>query len=146
MDCSTPGFAVHHYPPEFVQAHVHWVSDVIQPSHPLSSSSPLVSFSQRPFPGSFPKSQLLASGGQNIGASTSASVLPMNIQGWFPLGLTGLIILLSLGQESSQESFSTIVWKHQFFGAQPSLWSSSRIHTWLLVKPYLWLYGLLVAK
>ena len=86
MDCSTPGFTVHHYLPEFVPTHVHWASDAIQLSHPLSSSSPLVNFSQhlfqRPFPGSFPKSQLLASGGQNTGAS--ASFLPMNIQRWFP--------------------------------------------------------------
>ena len=122
MDCSTPGFTVHHYLPEFVQAHVHWVSDVIQPSHPLSSSSPLVSFSQRPFPGSFPKSQLLASGGQNIGASTSASVLPMNIQGWFPLGLTGLI-LLSKGLWRlffNTSSKASILWCSAFFMIQLS--------------------------
>ena len=80
---------------------------------------------------SFPVSQLFTSGGQSIGAS--ASVLPMNIQGWFPLGLTGLISLLSKGL--SRMFSSTIVWKHQFFAAQPSLWSSCHIHTWLLEKP-----------
>ena len=86
----------------------------------------------QPFPasGSFPVSLLFVSGGQSIGASVSGSVLPMNIWGWFPLGLTGLISLLSKGRFSS-----TTVWKHQFFGAQASLWSNSPVHTWLLEKP-----------
>ena len=82
---------------------------------------------------SFPMSCLLTSGGQIIEASTSASVLPMNIQGWFPLGLTGLISLLSKGIWIVFSS--TLVWRHQFFGSQPSLWSKSHIHTWLLEKP-----------
>ena len=64
---------------------------------------------------------------------SSASVLPMNIQGWFPLGLTGLISLLSKGL--SRVFSSTTIWKHQFFGAQPSLWSNSHICTGLLKKP-----------
>ena len=93
MDRSTPSFPVFHYLPEF--AHVYWVGDAIQPSHPLSSPSPLA-FSLAAS-GSFPMSQFFASGGQSIGVSASASVLPMNIQGWFPLGLTGLISLLSKG-------------------------------------------------
>ena len=76
-------------------------------------------------------SWLLPSDGQSIG--TSALVLPMNIQGWFPLGLTGLISFLSKG--FSRVFSSTTVWKHPFFGTQPSLWSNSRIHTWLLEKP-----------
>ena len=82
-------------------------------------------------PQSFPASeslltsQLFTSRGQSIGAS--ASVLPMNIQGWFPLGLTSLISLLSKGLS---RVFSNIaVQKYQFFGTQPSLWSSSHIHT-----------------
>ena len=79
------------------------------------------------FPASFPMSQLFTSGGQSIRVSASASVLPMNIQGWFPSGLTGLISLWSKGL--SRVFFSTTVWKHQFFDAQPSLWSSSHIHT-----------------
>ena len=62
----------------------------------------------------------------------------------FILGLTGLIILQSKGL--SGVSFSTRIWKHQFFGAQPSLWFNSHIHTWLLGKPQLWLYGPLLAK
>ena len=94
MGCSTPGFPVLHHLLEFAQTHVHWVSD----GHPAISSS-VIPFSSCPqyFPesGSFPVSQLFISGGQNIGVSTSASVLPMNIQGWFPLGLTGLISLQS---------------------------------------------------
>ena len=70
-------------------------------------------------------------GGQSIG--TAPQVLPMDIQGWFPLGLTGLISLLSKG--FSRLFFNITVWKHQFFGAQSSLWSNSHIHTWLLEKP-----------
>ena len=73
-------------------------------------------------------SQFFALGGQSIGVSASVSVLPMNIQGWFPLGLTGLISLLSKG--FSRVFSSTTVWKHQFFCAQPFLWSSSHISTW----------------
>ena len=95
MNCSTPGFSVLYYLPEFAQTHVHWVSDAIQPPHPLlpaSFSSCLQSF---PASGSFPMSRLFASGGQSIGAS--ASVIPVNIRGWFPLGLTDLISLLSKG-------------------------------------------------
>ena len=86
-----------------------------------------------PASGSFPVSQLLPSGIHNIGASVSASVLPMNIQGWFPLGFTGLILLLSKGL--SRLFFSTMIQKHKFFGAQPTLWSNYHIHTWLLEKP-----------
>ena len=84
---------VHYHLPEFAQTHVHWVSDAIQPSHPvISFSSCLQSF---PASRSFPMSQFFTSDGQNIGAS--ASVLPMNIWDWFPLGLTGLISLQSKG-------------------------------------------------
>ena len=86
-----------------------------------------------PASGSFPMSQLFASGGQSIGASASALVLPMKIQGWFPLGWTGLIFLLS--KALSRVFSSTTVWKHQFFSTQPSLWSKAHIHTWLLEKP-----------
>ena len=81
---------------------------------------------------------------QSIGASASASVLPKNIQGWFPLGLTGLISLLSKGL--SRDFSSITVQKHKFFGAQLFLWSKSHIHTWLMEEPYLWLYGSLLAR
>ena len=86
---------------------------------------------------SSPMSQLFASGGESIGGS--ASVLPMNIQDRFPLELTGWISLLS--KELSIVFSSTTSLKHQLFRAQPSLWSNSYIHTWLLEKPLLWLYG-----
>ena len=91
----TPGFPVHHHLPEFAQTQLHWLGDAIQPSCPLSC----LSFCLPSFPasGSFPVSQLFASGGQSIGASASASVLPMNIQDWFPLGWTGLISMQSKG-------------------------------------------------
>ena len=79
--------------------------------------------------GSFPMSQFFASGGQSIGVSASASVLLMNVQGWFPLGLTALISLQSKGL--SRVFSSTTVRKHRLFGAQPSLWSSSHIWMWL---------------
>jgi len=96
MDCSTSGFPVFHYLPELAHTHVHWVGDAIQPSHPVA---PISSCPQSfPASGSFPVSWLFTSGGQSIGASVSASVLPMNIQGWFPLGLTDLISLLSSWQ------------------------------------------------
>ena len=102
--------------------------------HPTISPS-VTSFSSRPqyFPSSrsFPMSWLFTSGGQSTAAS--ASVLPMNIQGWFPLGLTGLISLLSKGL--SRVFSSTTTKKYQFFSFQPSLWSSSHIHTWLLERP-----------
>ena len=104
--------------------------------HPIISSS-LVPFSYclRSFPvsESFPMSQFFTSGGQNIGVSTSASDLPMNIQDWFPSGLTGWISLQSKGL--SRVFSNTTVQKHQFFGAQFSLQSNFRIHTWLLEKP-----------
>ena len=85
-----------------------------------------------PASGSFPMSELFASG-QSIGASASASILPLNIQDWFPLGLIGLISLLSKGL--SRVFSSSTVRKYHFFGAQPSLWSNSHIWTWLLEKP-----------
>ena len=93
MGCNTPGFPVLHYLLKFAHIYGHWVSDVIQPSHPLApfSSCPQ-SF---PASGSFPMSRLFASDGQSIETSTSASVLPMNIQDWFPLELTSLSSLLS---------------------------------------------------
>ena len=104
--------------------------------HPTISSSvvPFSSYLQSfPTSGSFPMSQLFASGGQSIGASISASVLPMNIQDWFPLGLTSLIALQSKGL--SKVFSNTTVQKHQFFGVQLSLWSNYHIHIWLLKKP-----------
>ena len=116
MDCSTPGFPVHHQLPELAQIHVHWVGNAIQTSYPLVGpfSSCLQYF---PASGSFPMNQFFASGGQSI--VVSASVLPMIIQDWFPLGLTGLISLQSNGL--SRVFSNTTVQKHQFLSAQLSL-------------------------
>jgi len=126
--------------PEFTQ--IHWFGDV-KPSHPLLPASPFaLNLSQHQ--GFFPMSRLFTSGGQSIGASTSTSVLPMNIQGWFLLGLTSMFSLQSKGL--SRVFSNTTVRKRQFFGTQPSLWSNSDIHTWPLEKPWLWLYGPLSAK
>ena len=98
MDCSTPGPPVQHQLPELTQTHVHQVGDATQPSHPLSyPSPPALNLSQHLLSGSFQMSQFFASGGQSIGVLASAPVLPMNIQGSFPLGLNGLISLLSKG-------------------------------------------------
>ena len=103
--------------------------------HPTISSS-VVPFSScpqsLPASGSFPMSQLFTSGGQSIGVSASTSVLPMNIQDWSPLGWTGCISLQSKGL--SRVFSNTTVQKHQFFGAQLSSQSNSRIHTWPLEK------------
>ena len=112
--------------------------------HPTISSS-VVPFSSclQSFPasGSFQMNHFFASGGQSIRVSSSASVLSMSIQGWFPLGLTGLISLLSKGL---LRVFShTTVWKHQLFGAELSLWSNSHMTTG---KTITLLYGPLSAK
>ena len=196
MNCSTPGFPVHHYLLEFAQSHVHWVGNTIQPSHPLSplqsvrrphdykisladcccsfaklypvlchrgpqhtrlpcpspslrvcSNSCLLSQWCRPTISSSvtPFSSCLQSF-QSIGAVGSASVLPMNIQDWFPLELTALISLLS--KRLSRVSLSTTIQKHWFFHTQASLWFFMvlllrsfmvYISIWLLEKTQLWL-------
>ena len=92
MDCITPGLFVHHQLLKFAQIHVYRVSDAIQPSNPLSSPSlPTSNLSILAALGSFLMNQFFTSDGQSIGVSASASVLPMNIQGCFPLEWTGLI-------------------------------------------------------
>ena len=103
--------------------------------HPTISSSviPFSRLQSFPAPGSFPVSQFFASGGQSTGVSASTSVLPMTIQDWFPLELTGWISLQSKGL--SRVFSNTAVQKHQFFGAQLSLHSNFHIHTLLLEKP-----------
>ena len=92
----------------------------------------------------FSMSQFFASGDQRIRVSASASVLPMNIQDWFPLGWTCWISLQSKGL--SRVFSNTTVQKHQFFSTQLSWWSNCHIHTWLLEKPELWLDRPLLAK
>ena len=103
--------------------------------HPTISSSvvPFSCLQSLPASGSLLVSQLLPSGGQCIGDSLSASVLPMKIQDWFPLGLTGLVSLQSKGL--SRVFSNTTIQKHEFFSIQLSLWSNYHIHTWLLEKP-----------
>ena len=141
MDCTTPGFPVLHYLPQFAQTPVHWIGVAIQPSHPLlPTSPPALSVSQHY--GLF----------QWVGSLHQvAKVLELQFQhqsfqnqDWFPLGLTGLISLQFKGLWRVLSS--TVVQKHQFFGAQPSLWSDACIHTWLLEKPYLWLFRPLARK
>ena len=133
MDCTTPGTPAL-CPSLFLR--------VCSDSCPLSQwcypnilCPTTLFFCLQPFPasGCFPMSQLYASSGQSIGTSASASVLPMNIQGWFPLGLTGLISLQSKGL--SRVFSSTTIQKHHIFCGQPSLWFNSHIYTWLLDKP-----------
>ena len=132
MNRSMPAFPVHHQFREFTQTHVHWVSDAIQPSHPLSSPSP-----PAPNPSqaseSSPISQFFASGGQSTGVSALASFFPKKSQGWSPSEWIGCISLQFKGL--SRVFSNTTVQKHQFFGTQPSSQSNSHIHTWPLEKP-----------
>ena len=133
VDCGTPGFPVHHQLPKLAQTHVHRVGEAIQPSHPLS----VIPFSSRPqsFPasGSFPVSQFFPSSGHSIGVSASGSDLPVNIQDRFPLRWTGWIVFKSKGL--SRVFSRTRIQRHQSFGIQPCLLSSSHICTLLLEKP-----------
>ena len=104
--------------------------------HPTISSSVSLFYScpqSFPVSGSFPMSWYFTSDGQSTGASALASVLPMNIQAWFPIGFTGLISLVFKGL--SRVFSSTTIPKHRFFSTQPSLWTNSHICTWLLEKP-----------
>ena len=140
---STPGLPVHHQLPEF--------NSNSCPSswwyHPAISSSvvPFSFFLQSlPASGSFPMSQHFAWGGQSIGVSALASVLPMNTQDWSPLGWTSWISLQSKGL--SRVFSNTTVQKHQFLSAQLSSQSNSYIHTWPLEKPQPWLDGPLLAR
>ena len=139
MDCSKPGFPVHHQLPEFTQTHVRWVSDAIQPSHPLSSPSP-PAFSIRVFSNESVlhiRWQTYWSFSFIISPSNECSGLISFMMDWFDLlAPTGLSRVFS----------DTGVQKHQFFGAQLSSPSNSHIHTWLLEKPKLWPDGPLSAK
>jgi len=116
MKCSIPGLPVHHQLQEFIQTYVHWVSAPTISSSVIPFSSRLQSF---PASGSFPMSQLFASGGQSIEVWASTSVLPMNTQDWSPLGWTGWISLQSKGL--SRVFSNTTVQKYHFFCAQLSL-------------------------
>ena len=124
MDCSTPGLPVHHQLPELTETHVHWVGDAIQPSHPLLSPSP-PAFNLFQHQGLFKWVSSLHQGAKVL-VSASTSVLPMNIQNWFPLGWTGWISMQSKGL--LRISSNTTVQKHQFFGAQLFLGSISHAY------------------
>ena len=123
-DPMAASLSVPHHLLKFAQVHVHYINDAIQPSHPLT----LFSFCPQSFPasGTFPISRLFTSDDQNTGVSASASVLPMNIQGLFPLRLAGLISCLSRGLSGLFSS--TTVGRHQFLGILPSLQPSSHNH------------------
>ena len=129
LNCSTPGFPVLHYLPEFAHTHVHWVSDAIQLSHPqLPPLLPPILPSIRVYS----NESNLHMRWPSIGVSALASFLPKNIQGWSS-EWTGWISLLSKGL--SRVFSNTTVQKHQFFGIQPSSESNSHTHTWPLEKP-----------
>ena len=132
MNHSMPGLSVHHQHLESNQTHVHWVSDAIQPSHPLSSPSPpALNLSQHL--GLFKWVSSSHEVAKVLGFSASTSLLPMNTQDWSPSGWTGWISLQSKGL--SRVFSNTTVQKYQFFSTQLSLWPNSHIHTWLLEKP-----------
>ena len=130
MDCSTPGFLVPHHLTECVQTHVHWVGDDTQPSHPPPPPSPTFNLSQHQ---GLSSESALHIRWPKYWSSASASVFPVNIQDWSPLGLTSWISLQSRGV--SRVFSNTTVQKPQFFGAQLSLQSNSHTHTWPLEKP-----------
>ena len=124
MDCSTPGFPVLHYPQSLLKL---MSIESVMPSNHLILCHPLLLLpSISPSIKVFSNELALCIRCQSIGASAPASVLPMNVQGWFPLGLTGLIFLLSKGL--SRVFSSTTVQNHQFFDTQISFWSNSPIH------------------
>ena len=118
MNCSTPGHPVHHQLPELTQTHVHWVGDAIQPSHLLSSPSPSFSLSHHQGLSRWVSSSHQVA--KILGVSASASVLPMNIHHWFPLGWTSCVSLQS--KRFSRVFSNTTVQKHQFFSAQLPLY------------------------
>ena len=138
MDCSTPVLRF----PEFAQIHVRWV--MMPSSHLIICHQLLVLPSIFSRSGYCSMSQIFASSAQSIGASASASLLSMDIQGWFPLALIDLMSLQSKGL--SRVFSNTTIQKHQFFNAHPSLWSNFHIHTWLQETPQLWLDRPLLAK
>ena len=141
---STPGLPVHHQLPEFTQTHVHRVSDAIQPSHPLSSPSPLASN-----PSQHQSLFQWVNSSHEVAKvlefhSALVSFLPKKSQGWSPSEWTGWISLQSKGL--SRVFSNTTVQKHKFFCTQLSSQSNSHIHTWPLEKPWLWLDGPFLAK
>ena len=144
MDCSMPGLPVPHHLPECAQVHVHRIIDALQPSHHLSPSSPSA-FNLSPYQSLFQRSAFHIKWPKYWGFSFSISHSSesISIQSWFPLGLTGLISLMS--KETSKIFSSTTIRQHQFFSAF-TLLSSSHISTWQPERPWLWLCGPLLTK
>ena len=139
MGCSMPGFSVHHQLLELAQIHVHQVGDAIQPSHPWSSPfSPVFNLSQHQ--GLFHESVLHIRWPKYW--SFNFSISPSNEYSGLISFRMNWLDLLAVSRVFS----NTIVQKHQLFGALLSLWSNSHIHTWLWVKPLLWLDGHLLTK
>ena len=126
INCSTPGFLILHCLLQFVQTHAHWVGDVIQPYHPLSPSSPLA-FNLSQQQGLFQWVDFWHQVAKVLELQFQHQSFHWIFEDWFPLGLTGLISLQSKGLLTVFSS--TTVKKHQFFGAQPSLWSSRFVLT-----------------
>ena len=135
LDCSTTGSSVLHYLPKLFKFMS--IESVMLSNHLILCCPHLLLPSVFSASGCFTMSQIFPLGGQIIGVSASA--LPISIQGWISLGLTGLVFLMSKGL--SRVFSSTTVQKHQFFWAQSSSWSNSHIHKWLLEKPEFWLHG-----
>ena len=127
MDCSTPGFPIFHQLPKLTQTHVHQVGDATQPSHSLLSLLLLPWYF--PCSGPFQMSQFCTSGGQSIGVSASTSVLPMNIQDWFPSGLTGWISL-----QSNQGTLNSLLQHHS---SKASVLQCSAFFIVQLSQPYM---------
>ena len=129
MNCSMPGFPVLHLFLVFAQIHAHWVSDA---NYLILYH--LLLFLPSVFPSikAFWNESVLRIRWPKYWSFSFSIVLPMNIHGWFPLGLTDMISLLSKGL---LRVFTSTIWKHPFFNTHPFLWSNSHIHTWLLEKP-----------
>ena len=138
MDCSTPGFPVLHYLPVYANS-----CPLSQWCHPTISSF-VIPFCPQSFPasGSFPMSQLFTSGGRSIGASASASVLPMNVQGWFPLGLACLISSQSKGLSRVFSNTTVLI----NCSVLRFLYGPTLISIQDCWKNCNWLYGHLLAK
>ena len=130
MDCRTLGFPVLHHLPELVK--ILLLSQWCYPTISTSATPFFPAFNLSQHQGLFQWDNSSHQVAKSIGSSVTASVLLMNIQDWFPLGWTGLI-LLSKGL--SRVFPSITIWSHQFFSTQPSLWSKSFIHTWLQENP-----------
>ena len=140
MDCRMPGLPVPHHLPECAQVHIHWIRDALQPSHHLSPSSPSAfNFSQHQVFSNELALHIRWPKYWGFSCSISHSSESISIQGWFCLGLTGLISLMS--KEISRIFSSTTIRQHQFLAPLLSLWSNSHISTWQLERPWLWLCG-----